>query len=157
MTRNYPTDVSDEEWDLLKPELCAAGQQRRRGRVASEASVRACFNALRYVLKTGCHWRMLPKEYPPRSTVHDALSRWTKSGLHERLNRKQTAQRREQVKKRAAQRGGHRQPERQMRRHGGRRQQRLRRRQKDQRPHATHPYRHAGASVGSHRDSRQRA
>lgn len=53
MTRNYPTDVSDEEWELLKPELCAAGQQRRRGRVASEASVRACFNAFRYVLKTG--------------------------------------------------------------------------------------------------------
>ncbi len=99
MARDYPTDLSDEEWELLKAELCGEGQRRKRGRVASAESVRACVNALRYLLKTGCQWRMLPKEYPPRSTVHDALNRWTKSGLLERINRQQTGQRREQVKK----------------------------------------------------------
>ncbi|HCN75809.1 MAG TPA: hypothetical protein DIT13_01280 [Verrucomicrobiales bacterium] len=81
MGKNYPSDVSDEEWELVKAELCAEGKPRGRERVASEASARACFNALRYLLKTGCQWRMLPKEYPPRSTVHDALGRWTRNGV----------------------------------------------------------------------------
>lgn len=99
MKKNYPTDVSDEEWELIKSELCAEGKPRGKGRAASESSARACFNALRYLLKTGCQWRMLPKEYPPRSTVHDALSRWTRSGVLERINREQTEQRRQQAKK----------------------------------------------------------
>ena len=75
MGRNYPTDIDNKEWGLIKAELCEEGQPRRRGRVASEASVRMCPNAIRYLLKTGGQWRMLPKEYPPRSTVHDALMR----------------------------------------------------------------------------------
>ncbi|HCN27801.1 MAG TPA: hypothetical protein DIT64_03260 [Verrucomicrobiales bacterium] len=98
MGKNYPSDVSDEEWELVKADLCAEGKPRGRGRVASEASARACFNALRYLLKTGCQWRMLPKEYPPRSTVHDALGRWTRNGTLERINARQTRQRRERVK-----------------------------------------------------------
>lgn len=125
MGKIYPSDVSDKEWELIKAELCSEGKPRGRGRVASEASARACFNALRYLLKTGCQWRMLPTEYPPRSTVHDALSRWTRNGTLERINALQTQQRRERVKKSAAQRGGPRQPECEMRRHGGRSKQRV--------------------------------
>ena len=40
-----------------------------------------CFEGIIYVMRTGCQWKELPKEYPPKSTVHDALQRWRKSGM----------------------------------------------------------------------------
>jgi putative transposase len=48
--------------------------------------VRACLNAIRYLLKTGCQWRMLPKDFPPKSTVHEAFTRWSARGLWEQIN-----------------------------------------------------------------------
>ena len=57
------------------------GAPLKAGRAGTPASVRACYNAIRYLLKTGCQWRMLPPEFPPKSTVHDAFTRWSASGL----------------------------------------------------------------------------
>lgn len=86
MRKSYPTDVSDKEWTLLEPLFFPEGAARKAGRVASVRSVRECYNAIRYVLKTGCQWRMLPVEFPPKSTVHDAFTRWTADGLWPRIN-----------------------------------------------------------------------
>lgn len=99
MERDYPSDVSDAEWALLEPFFIERAPSPRRGRVETAASARRSFNAMRYLLKTGCQWRMLPKEYPPRTTVHDAFTRWTRSGLWERLNTVLRERRRVAVKK----------------------------------------------------------
>ena len=99
MERHYPSDVSDAEWALLEPFFINSIVPRKRGRCETSESARHFFNAVRYLLKTGCQWRMLPKEYPPRTTVHDAFTRWTKSGLWERINAALSKQRRIGLKK----------------------------------------------------------
>jgi putative transposase len=86
MSRTYPTDVTDAEWTLLEPFFFPAGARRKAGRAETPENARSCLNAIRYLLKTGCQWRMLPKEYPPRSTVHEALTRWTARGLWPQIN-----------------------------------------------------------------------
>ena len=83
--KSYPTDVSDEEWTLLELFFLPPGVPRKAGRVGTAESARSCYNAIRFLLKTGCQWRMLPSELPPKSTVHDALTR-TADGLWPRLN-----------------------------------------------------------------------
>ena len=82
----YDTDLSDAEWELLKPLIYPADAKRVRGRWRDPDSARACLDAIRYVLKTGCQWSLLPRDFPPKSTVHDALSRWTEQGLWPRIN-----------------------------------------------------------------------
>jgi putative transposase len=82
----YDTDLSDAEWELLKPLIYAPEARRRRGRRREPDSARAHLDAIRYILKTGCQWSLLPKEFPPKSTVHDALAAWTKQGLWPRIN-----------------------------------------------------------------------
>jgi transposase len=82
----YDTDLSDAEWELLKPLIYPADARRKRGRWRQPNSARACLDAIRYVLKTGCQWSMLPKEFAPKSTVHDALATWTEQGLWPRIN-----------------------------------------------------------------------
>ena len=82
----YDTDLSDAEWELLKPLIYPADAKRGRGRWRDANSARACLDAIRYVLKTGCQWSLLPKEFAPKSTVHDALRTWTEQGLWPRIN-----------------------------------------------------------------------
>ncbi len=82
----YETDLSDDEWELLKPLIYPPDAKRGRGAWRDPNSARACLDAIRYVLKSGCQWSLLPKEFPPKSTVHDAFSTWTEQGLWERLN-----------------------------------------------------------------------
>jgi transposase len=79
--RGYQTDVSDEEWDLVAPylTLCREDAPQR------EYSMRAVFNALRYIAKTGCHWRMLPNDLPPWPVVYQQTRRWLRAGCFEAL------------------------------------------------------------------------
>src|SRR3954453_21991829 len=69
----YPTDVTDAEWDLARPfvDITQRGSGRQRRVVLREV-----LNAVFYILGTGCQWRALPKDLPPRSTVHDYFVRW---------------------------------------------------------------------------------
>jgi putative transposase len=80
------TDLSDAEWELLKSLIYPADARRGRGRRRDPNSARANLDAIRYILKTGCQWSLLPKEFPPKSTVHDALASWTRQGLWPRIN-----------------------------------------------------------------------
>ena len=70
--RGYQTDVTDEEWGFVAPylALCREDAQQR------EYPLRAVFNALRYIAKTGCHWRMLPNDLPPWQVVYQQMRRW---------------------------------------------------------------------------------
>ena len=69
----YPSDLTDEEWTLIEP-LIPPG---RSGGGKRRANLREVVNGLMYVLSTGCQWRAIPKDLPPRSTVHDYFVLWT--------------------------------------------------------------------------------
>ncbi|MBX7210274.1 MAG: transposase [Verrucomicrobiaceae bacterium] len=77
----YESDLSDAEWELIKPIIYPVDARRGRGRQRDPDSARACLDTIRYVRKTGCQWSMIPKNLAPRSTAHDALSTWTGARL----------------------------------------------------------------------------
>ncbi len=68
----YPSDLSDGEWALIGPLIPPA----KRGGRRREVDVREVMNGVLYVLETGCQWRALPKDLPPKSTVHDYFMLW---------------------------------------------------------------------------------
>jgi transposase len=78
----YDSDMTDEEWALVAPLIPPAKRGgRRRG-----ADVREVLNAIFYVLWTGCQWKALPKDFPPKSTVHSYLMLWDWDGTLERIH-----------------------------------------------------------------------
>ena len=80
----YPTDLSDSEWAYLKPYL-PAPKQRGRGR-PTVLSPRKILNAVFYLLKSGCPWRLLPRDFPPWKTVYHWFRKWRIDGTFEQLN-----------------------------------------------------------------------
>ena len=80
----YPTDLSDAEWACLKPYL-PASKKRGRGRPYVH-SPRKILNAVFYLLKSGCPWRLLPRDFPPWKTVYHWFRKWRINGTFERLN-----------------------------------------------------------------------
>ncbi|MHC2357838.1 transposase [Sinorhizobium meliloti] len=81
-TSGYASDVTDREWDFVAPFMPAP---RRLGR-PRETDLRDVLNALLYIASTGCQWRMLPKDFPPHSTVQRYLYEWRAMGLWQRIN-----------------------------------------------------------------------
>ena len=81
-TLPYPSDLTDEQWSVLRPYL-----ERRRTKVGHPTTVsrRAMVNAILYVLRTGCQWRQLPHDFPPWGTVASQFFRWRKAGLWEKV------------------------------------------------------------------------
>ena len=67
----YPSDLTDEEWALVEPEIPPA----KRGGNRRTVDVRAVIDGLMYVPSTGCQWRAIPKGLPPRSTVNHYFCR----------------------------------------------------------------------------------
>ena len=78
----YPSDLTDEEWMLAKPHIPRA----KRGGNKRTVDVREVMNGLMYVLSTGCQWRAIPKDLPPRSTVNFYFCRWQHDGTLDRLH-----------------------------------------------------------------------
>jgi len=79
----FASDTTDAEWALLKrhmPEPAGVGRPRT-------TDLRAIVNAILYVLATGCQWRALPKDFPPRSTVQGYFYRWRDDGTWHCINR----------------------------------------------------------------------
>jgi transposase len=68
----YASDLKDREWELIAPLM---PEPSRLGR-PREVDLRAVVDAILYVLSTGCQWRALPKDFPPRSTVQGYFYRW---------------------------------------------------------------------------------
>lgn len=80
-TQTYPTDLKYTEWLLIKEFFPA----HKRGR-PRKWEMWQIVNAIMYVTRTGCQWRMLPKDLPPWQTVYGYFRRWTQSGLWARIN-----------------------------------------------------------------------
>jgi putative transposase len=72
----YASDMTSEEWSIIEPLLPPA---RRLGR-PRRVDLREVLNAILYVLATGCQWRALPKDFPPRSTVQGYFYSWRDDG-----------------------------------------------------------------------------
>jgi putative transposase len=82
MKTSYSTDLTDAEWGFLEPHVPAPS---RRGRPRVHAA-RRILDAVFYVLRSGCPWRLLPREFPPWETVYCWFRRWRMDGTWERLN-----------------------------------------------------------------------
>jgi putative transposase len=78
---SYPTDVTDSQWVLVEPILTAP---KATGRPA-EVDRRAVLNALLYMDRTGCQWRLIPRDFPNKSTVRYYFDLWTKDGTLEKV------------------------------------------------------------------------
>ena len=81
-TERYPSDVTDAEWALVAPMI----PPPRPGGRPRDTDMREVFDAVRYVLRTGCQWRQLPKDFPPRSTVYNYFWEWTRYGVLDRIH-----------------------------------------------------------------------
>jgi transposase len=77
----YPTDLTDEQWALVEPLLPKATRGRK-----PVHSRREMLNALLYLTRTGCQWRMLPHDLPPWEAVYAFWRRLVAQGVLERLN-----------------------------------------------------------------------
>ena len=78
----YESDLTDAEWALVAPLIPPA---KHRGRPRA-VDVREVLNAILYLLWTGCQWKALPNDLPPRSTVWDHLDRWEWDGTPTRIH-----------------------------------------------------------------------
>ena len=81
--QEYPTDLSNAEYDLLEPLISFTNSKRGRPRTWS---LREILNAIFYVLRSGCAWRLMPHDLPPWQTVYGYYWRWCKDGTWEKLN-----------------------------------------------------------------------
>jgi putative transposase len=82
MKRSYSTNLTDPEWECLKPHI-PPPNKRGRPRVHT---TREILDAVFYVLKSGCPWRLLPRDFPPWETVYCWFRRWRIDGTWEQLN-----------------------------------------------------------------------
>jgi len=83
MRKPYPTDLSDAEWNHIEPHLpLAKGHGRPRVH-----DLREILNAIFYVLKSGCQWRLLPHDFPRWPTVYHYFRKWRIDGTWEKVNR----------------------------------------------------------------------
>ena len=138
----YPSDLTDAEWAHVEPHIPPA----KRGGNRRHVDEREVVNGLMYVLSTGCQWRAVPKDLPPRSTLYDDFDRWSWDGTLDRVHDALSVKCREAAAREAsptaaiidsqsvksAEKGG-------LHRSGG-----LRRRQEDHGQKAPHPRRYAG-------------
>ena len=76
-TRCYDTDLNDAAWARIAPYLLAA----RSGGRPRTTDPRAVLNAIFYLLRTGCQWRLLPREFPRPGTVYHYFRAWKDAGL----------------------------------------------------------------------------
>lgn len=77
----YPSDVSDEEWAFVAPYLTLMTEDAPQ----REYPLREVFNGLRYVIRGGTPWRMMPNDLPPWHTVYQQTQRWLAAGVFEAM------------------------------------------------------------------------
>ena len=82
MKKGYPTDLTDAEWKHIEP-FVPAPKCRGRQRIHTPREI---LNAVFYVLRSGCAWRLLPREYPPWKTAYHYFRQWRIDGTFEKLN-----------------------------------------------------------------------
>src|SRR5665811_606374 len=80
-TQSYPSDVTDAQWFLIEPELPVYP-----GGLPRKTSMRDVVDAIFYILRSGCQWRYLPKDFPPKSTVWGYFNDWRHNGALEEIH-----------------------------------------------------------------------
>ena len=112
----YPSDLTDDEWAYVEPLIPPA----KRGGGNRRTDMRAVMNGVMYILSTGCQWRSIPKDFPPRSTLHDYFTWWICDGTLNRIHHALYIECREKMEREASPTARHhRQPEREKRRKRG--------------------------------------
>src|SRR5271166_2543348 len=94
----YPSDLTDDEWSLVEP-LIPPG---KTGGGKRTVIMREVVNGLMYILSTGCQWRAIPKDLPPKSSVYDYFDLWTYDGTLDRIHHALYEQCREQERREAS-------------------------------------------------------
>ena len=94
----YPSDLTDGEWAHIEPHIPAAKSGGNKRRV----NVREIVNGIMYVLSTGCQWRAIPKDLPPRSTLFDYFDLWMVDGTLDRIHHALYVKCREHVNREAS-------------------------------------------------------
>ena len=89
----YPSDLTGAEWGHVKPLIPPAKHGGRK----RKADVREVVNGIMYVLSTGCQWRYVPKDLPPKSTLYDYFDLWTYDGTLENIHHALYVKCREQI------------------------------------------------------------
>jgi len=79
--QTYPSDVSDDEWSFVAPYLTLMTEDAPQ----REHSLREVFNGLRWIVRTGAQWRMMPHDLPPWAAVYQQTQRWLKAGVFEAI------------------------------------------------------------------------
>src|SRR6187551_1446396 len=77
----YPSDVSDDEWAFVAPYLTLM----REDAPQRDHALREVFNGLRWIVRAGASWRMLPHDLPPHDTVYQQTQRWIRAGVFEAI------------------------------------------------------------------------
>jgi transposase len=77
----YPSDVSDDEWSFVAPYLTLMTEDAPQ----REHDLREVFNGLRWIVRTGAQWRMMPHDLPPWAAVYQQTQRWLKAGCFEAI------------------------------------------------------------------------
>src|SRR5215813_6116424 len=79
--KSYPSDVSDDEWALVAPYLTLMTEEAPQ----RDHSLREVFNGLRWIVRAGAAWRLMPHDLPPWYTVYQQSQRWLKAGVFETM------------------------------------------------------------------------
>ena len=82
--RSYPTDLTDEQWQIISPMIPLA----KPGGRPRTTNMREVFNALLYIVCAGCAWRLLPHDFPKWPTVYEYFRNWGRDGTWENMNEK---------------------------------------------------------------------
>jgi transposase len=96
--RRTPGDLTDAEWEQIEPLIAPA----KRGGGKRRVNMREVVNGVMYVLSTGCQWRYIPKDLPPRSTVNDYFCLWSYNGTLENIHHVLYVKCREQTEREAS-------------------------------------------------------
>ena len=93
--RSYPTDLSDQEWEIIKKVL-EREEPYTTGR-HPEVEWREVWDAIFYINKTGCQWHYLPHDFPPPTTVNYPYLKWMRKGIYQKVNDELRQQLRKQL------------------------------------------------------------
>jgi transposase len=89
---HYPSDTTDAQWALIEPHIPPDIPPEPGGGRPRKTDMRDVLDAILYILRTGCQWRYLPIDFPPKSTVWRYFDRWRRNGtldrIHDSLRRK---------------------------------------------------------------------
>jgi len=84
----YPTDLTDDEFARIEKLVPGSKSGTARGGRPEEYTKREVVNAILYVVRSGCQWRMVPHDLPPWSLTYKYFATWSRAGIWERINDK---------------------------------------------------------------------